>query len=151
MTGARSRRSDFRLRGAEAARTRRSPHQPPFNQRVDSTFTQNGWGRPTVMQWGGLGCPIPRGNQFYYMYSYTPAGLVASKRLRLARNVAANGYPTSWLSFDLDVAYAYNNEGRQTSITYPTTWTLDSYDNPVAHPGPIYTYSFDFMNRPIGL
>jgi hypothetical protein len=35
----------------------------------------------------------------------------------------------------MEVAYAYDNEGRTTSMTYPTTYTLNTYNNPIRELG----------------
>ena len=44
----------------------------------------------------------------------------------------------------------YDNEGKMTSVNYPTTsgWNGSQL---VPHTGPTYTYSFDAMSRPTGL
>jgi YD repeat-containing protein len=63
------------------------------------------------------------------MYSYTPAGLIAGKRLQV------DGH-------NLDATYTYNTEGVVASVQHPS-----------AHndAGKTYTYSFDSMNRFSGL
>ena len=81
---------------------------------IDSTFSQNAWGRPTTTQWGGAACSGFNNTTFTQMYSYTPAGLIASKRLRIGRS-------TGTVKGDLDVGYSYNSEGHPTLMTYPTT------------------------------
>ena len=49
------------------------------------------------------------------MFSYTQAGEVAGKRLRVKMTSGAqNGHG------DLNLAYAYKNEGKLTSVRYPT-------------------------------
>jgi RHS repeat-associated protein len=108
---------------------------------IDSTFSQNAWGRPTTTQWGGPACSAIKNTTFTQMYSYAPAGLTTKKRLRIGRS-------TGTVTGDMDVAYSYDSEGRATSMAYPTTYTLNTYNNPVAHPGPIYTYTYDAMGRP---
>jgi len=107
--------------------------QEDYNQRVtftydwntaDPEFTQYGWGRVVAVEyWQPLrGYPAT----FTEMYSYTPAGLKTKKRLRMA--YGSLGTP------DLDAVYAYDNEGRVTSLTYPTWDTLN--------------YEYDAMGRP---
>ena len=54
------------------------------------------------------------------MYSYTAAGLITKKRLRLTRAVN---------SADLDAVHWYDNERRVTSMRYPQGGTYNcSYD-----------------------
>mgnify|MGYP001571845875 FL=1 len=65
---------------------------------------------------------------FTEMLSYTAAGLVTKKRLRLTRAVN---------SADLDPVYAYDNEGTVTSMQYPQ--------------GGTYNYSYDTMGRLKGM
>jgi len=49
------------------------------------------------------------------MFSYSPAGQVVGKRLRVKKtsNLQAG-------TGDLNLAYAYNSEGKVTQVTYPT-------------------------------
>ena len=67
------------------------------------------------------------------MYSYTAAGLVTAKRLRLTR-----GTPTA----DLEADYTWDTEGRMTSVKYPTT---GQYPNYIA--GPTYSYGYNSMGQ----
>jgi hypothetical protein len=56
---------------------------------------------------------------FTEMYSYSVAGQVTKKRLRIARQVV-HPYPTVTVSADLNSAYTYDTEGRMRSMTYAT-------------------------------
>src|SRR5712691_910436 len=112
---------------------------------------QNTWGRATSVQWGAVGCQSARGDVWTHWYSYTPAGLISAKGINLSRNSSPNGYPVSLYGFSLVGTYTYDNEGRQASVTYPTWYTMDAYDNPVSHAGTTYTYAFDSMGRPSAL
>ncbi len=106
---------------------------------LDSSFTQDGWGRLTTSQWGGTGCVTPlNGSLFTQMYSYTVGGLVTKKRLGITRS--------TW-SQNLDALYNYDNEGRMTSMTYPTAYVGNN--PPALQSGPTFTYALDAMERPI--
>jgi YD repeat-containing protein len=88
----------------------------------------------------GFGGPVgPSQLQFSYLYSYTPAGNVAWRRLLLSE-------PGSYTA-GLDVSYTYDNEGNVTSIKYPDTQP----DANTAVTGPTYTYALDGLKRPVGL
>jgi RHS repeat-associated protein len=88
----------------------------------------------------GFGGPMgPSQLQFWYLYSYTPAGNVAWRRLLLSE-------PGSYTA-GLDVSYTYDNEGNVTSIKYPDTQP----DANTAVTGPTYTYALDGLKRPVGL
>jgi RHS repeat-associated protein len=50
----------------------------------------------------------------------------------------------------MDAAYAYDTEGKMTSVNYPTTYSWNG-TSLVPSAGPAYTYSFDAMSRPTGL
>src|SRR5689334_6028359 len=66
------------------------------------------------------------------MYSYTPAGVVTAKRLRTQLAFGGQGTLTPT---DLEADYAYDNEGRMTSLTYPLY-------------GQTFGYGYDSMGRP---
>jgi RHS repeat-associated protein len=53
-------------------------------------------------------------------------------------------------ALNLDALYVYDSEGKNTSVTYPTTYTWNG-SALVPTAGPVYTYSFDSMHRPSGL
>ena len=114
---------------------------------LDGSFTSYGTGRLVAVQ----NAPFTEvqsgiGIQFNEMYSYTIAGQPNKKRLQV------NETPPSWATQtrNLDAAYTYDNEGKMTSVNYPTSYSF-VYPNLVATAGPTYTYSFDSMSRPIGL
>ena len=77
-------------------------------------------------------------NQFTDMFSYTQAGQVAGKQIQVAKTTSS-AYGVG----SLNVAYAYNSEGKVTSITYPTVVTNDSYGSNT----PTFTYTYDQMMR----
>jgi RHS repeat-associated protein len=66
------------------------------------------------------------------MYSYSQAGAVLKKRLRVARGS----------SLDLDAVYTYDNEGRMTATQYPSSWNGSSWVS-----GPNLGNTFDSMGR----
>ncbi len=106
----------------------------------DGSFTQNGWGRLTAVEYKSpleSGCELWQGGtKLIEMYSYTAAGLVAKKRLRVIKDaIPPDQYnPTT---NDLDVTYSYDTEGRQTRVTYPD--------------GKRYQQVRDTLGRPVGL
>jgi RHS repeat-associated protein len=89
----------------------------------DTTFTaQNGWGRLTEVAFGSDG--VLAGN---YLYSYNTAGRVTTQRLQVPM-------PPNQTPFNFDATYAWDNEGRMTSLGYPVS-------------GPVYAFGFDSMGR----
>jgi RHS repeat-associated protein len=119
---------------------------------VDNTFSANSQGRVTTVQYNVPSTsqtldnntnPINfTGDTVIEMYSYTGAGQVTAKRLRITRAYSFN----ETLSVDLNGSWTYNNEGRMTSVSYPTD---PNYSPPTT--APIYTYSFDGMGRLSGM
>jgi RHS repeat-associated protein len=92
--------------------------------------------------------------QFVEMYGYTQAGLTSGKRLQVEEtfNWYVNNNPeSSTQKLNLDAANTYNNEGKMTSVNYPSTFSYNSGGQLVTTPGSTYTYSFDAMYRPTGL
>ena len=75
------------------------------------------------------------------MYGYKQAGNVSGKRLQVNEKLPGGG---SYSDRNLDALYTYNNEGKVTSVNYPTTWSSTGGSTP----GPTYTYAFDSMWRP---
>jgi RHS repeat-associated protein len=108
-----------------------TPPYPPVedvNQRTDYYYDTNPFDTISQNSWGRLAAVVFRNyspGTFTYMYSYTTGGLITKKRMKLTRD--------TWYGV-LDAAYEYDNEGRTTSVTYPS--------------GGKYTYSFDSMGRP---
>lgn len=99
----------------------------------DSSFTQNAAGRLAATATGyqtGL-CQSAGVGQVIELYSYTVAGAVAKKRLRIIR---------SGTTVDKDVTYTYGTDGKLSSVLYPGatvpfTYTYDSMDRPVKMTG----------------
>jgi RHS repeat-associated protein len=88
---------------------------------VDSTFSaQNIWGRLAAVQFSAQYIGTLR-----YEYSYNTAGRVMTQRLQV---------PGPSNPFNFDATYAWDNEGRVTSLAYPLS-------------GPTYGYAFDSMGR----
>ncbi len=81
------------------------------------------------------------------MFSYTQAGAVAGKRLRVAKTNPYQNQQGQWVSQtgvgDLNLAYSYNNEGKPTQIVYP-------YDA-ASGISPTYNYTYDAMARLNGM
>jgi hypothetical protein len=69
------------------------------------------------------------------MFSYTPSGRMTSKELAL--------YASGFINLPMAASFTYDNEGRTTSITYPSGATNTGT-------GP-YSYTFDALGRPTGL
>ncbi len=98
-----------------------------YDYPVSSDYTQNNtWGRLT----GVLFTAQAAQNQpaFAYEYSYNQAGRVTGNRMLVKE---APGSP----GLDLQAQYAWDTQGRMTSMTYPS--------------GAAMTYGFDAMGRPI--
>jgi RHS repeat-associated protein len=122
---------------------------------LDSTgFSQNVAGRLAAVKYpaqfytpviNGTYYPVQPGAQMNDMYSYTPAGLPAAKRLQVNQPVTSqNGGGTA--TANLDSTYTYNVEGEINSMSYPGTgWTTG------LTPGPSYNYSYDSMYRLSGM
>ena len=99
---------------------------------VNSGFTQYGWGRLTGMTFQNesyLQEPLA------YYYSYNKAGRVIDQQLQLY----FTGYQTQngGLPLALDALYAWDNQGRMTSLTYPST----------SLPAMAFQYQFDNAGR----
>jgi RHS repeat-associated protein len=98
----------------------------------DSYFTQNGWGRLTVAQYGAASCT---GGRFRESYSYTSGGLPLKKKLWVnAGDIGTGSLLGEW---------SYDNEGKMLTVKYPDT--LDGQGNPAT--GRTYTYGYDSMGR----
>ncbi len=114
-----------------------------------TAFTPQGY----VSGQGGSNITVPSSMQFTEMYNYTQPGLTAKKRLQVEEtahyyvNGIAHDDPKT---LNLDGVYTYDNEGKMTSVNYPTTYSWNG-SQLVASAGPTYTYSFDAMDRPTGL
>src|SRR5581483_10486239 len=75
------------------------------------------------------------------VYGYTPAGLTSMKKTSIAFPLNVSG----------TLNYTYNNEGKMTSVSYPTVWTTNDQGYYVQVPGPVYDYSYDTMGRLAGM
>jgi RHS repeat-associated protein len=115
---------------------------------LDNTgFSQNTQGRLAAVQYppsGGTGV------QMNDMYGYTPAGLPAAKRLVVSEPFTYldqhNNQHQTAVSASLESDYGYNSEGKMTSMSYPTTVSINT-----PTPGPSYNYSYDSMYRLSGM
>jgi len=118
---------------------------------LQSGFSQNPLGRLTAVQYPALGSdsPHPAPIQLNDMYSYTQAGLPATKRLQVNQTyywtVSGNGHQAV-VTDNLDSTYTYNNEGKITAMTYPST-----VSGSTTTPGASYNYSYDQMYRLSGM
>ncbi len=99
-----------------------------------STYT---WGRLAARTYQASNCG-QAANTFTEMFSYTPAGQVSKKLLRVWRVISGQ-----LLWADLDSSYGYDSEGKLTSVTYPQA--LDGSNNVAG--GTTYTYGYDSMAR----
>ena len=72
-------------------------------------------------------------------YSYTPAGLAATKAVKWRQYAEEN----------VTATYAYDNEGRRTGMTYPTWYYSGSSTTPMA--GRSLSYGTDAMGRPYSM
>lgn len=117
---------------------------------LDSTgkFSQNPFGRLTAVQYPAIGTSSTV--QLNDMYSYTPAGLTATKRLQVNEPVTYldqnNNRHNTIITANLDTGFTYNGLSAIASMSYPATG-LSLW--PVA--GASYNYSFDSMNRLSGM
>jgi len=116
------------------------------------TFAQNALGRLTAVQYPGVAnyktAPAPV--QLNDMYSYTQAGLPATKRMQVnqtyywkdSNNFGHQGVATA----NLDGNFTYNSEGKMTAMTYPST-----VSGTTTTPGASYNYAYDSMYRLSGM
>ncbi len=131
----------------------------------DSTgFSQNVLGRLVAVQYVPLPMstnpltpgPVTLIDRYSYVGPTSPgAGLPAAKRLQVQETV-------SWLNLqgiaqyytgtdNLDSTYTYNNEGKLTATTYPTTTPNYTGGVPNNVTGASYNYSYDTMYRLAGM
>jgi len=95
---------------------------------LDSTFSGNTLGRLTaVLHAPFVAVPASQGmpkisHQFAEMYSYTQAGQPIKKRLQTNQNVYYDQTHNHTGTINLDATYTYDNEGKMTSVNYPTTY-----------------------------
>jgi YD repeat-containing protein len=84
----------------------------------------NTWGRLSGVSFNQ---GVAGGMSFRYQYNYTTGGRVAGNRML----AGVTGSPNA--PVDLQAQYTWDNQGRMTSLTYPS--------------GPTLTYGFDAMGR----
>ena len=101
----------------------------PFDGGSYSTYT---WGRLAAVQFGTL-----TGQPMQYMYSYNVAGRVTGQRLIAPLHDYLGFYPPA----QIDASYAWDNEGRMTSQSYPVPAPLGTTDTLTLG------YQFDSMGR----
>jgi RHS repeat-associated protein len=114
----------------------------------NQAFTPQGY----VPGQGGSNISVPSSMQFIEMY-YTQAGLTSGKRLQLQETFkwyVNNNLETNTQTLNMDGTYTYNNEGKMTSVNYPSTYAWNGTEF-VTTSGPTYTYTFDAMYRPLEL
>jgi hypothetical protein len=109
-----------------------------FDQRVDfryvptprgGSYSQNAWGRLAAVEFRN---PTPNNPEtFSYRYSYNQVGRITNQRMRITPGPDGQGMV---VPANLDAAYAWENEGRMTSVTGPSN-------------GPVETYTYDVMGR----
>jgi RHS repeat-associated protein len=92
-------------------------------------FTQNANGRVAAVE---TGCEAVAPGRLIEMYSYTPAGAVTKKRLRVTRDTG---------TVDRDFVYGYGADGKLATVLYPGasvpfTYTYDLMDRPTKMTGP---------------
>jgi RHS repeat-associated protein len=123
---------------------------------LQSGFSQNSQGRLTAVKYPDPLNRFPSADplQLIDMYSYTApgtagAGLPATKRLQVneSYNYMSGGseYNTTETG-NMDTTFTYNNEGKISSMTYPST-----VSGSTTTPGPSYNYSYDSMYRLSGM
>jgi len=100
------------------------------SQSFDTSFTQLATGRVAATE---TGCDNTGVGRVIEMYSYTVAGAVTKKRLRIVRSTG---------TVDKDVTYGYGADGKPTTVLYPGTtapytYTYDSMDRPIKMTGPL--------------
>jgi RHS repeat-associated protein len=94
-----------------------------YDSSFNNNYTNYSYGRLTKVQYyGGFAC----NTTFTETYGYSQAGEKTNKGLVLTRN--------SSTVVDLEATYAYDTEGRMTTIQYPGG-------------GPNYSYAYDTMGR----
>ena len=98
----------------------------------ESGFTQNGWGRLAVAEYGQPSCT---GGQYRESYSYTSGGLPLKKKLWVYGGGLGVG--------SLVGEWSYDDEGKILTVKYPDTY--DSQGNPLT--GRTYTNGYDAMGR----
>ncbi|HTR35829.1 MAG TPA: RHS repeat-associated core domain-containing protein [Bryobacteraceae bacterium] len=130
---------------------------------IDSSYSGYTAGRLVAVQYPGIAPTYPNGAygtiNLVDEFAYTQSGLASGKRMKVTEanvryQIHGQNFYTN-LSLNLDSAYTYNNEGKLTAMTYPTTTNNSFYNgNPSGigtYPGASYNYSYDAMNRLSGM
>jgi RHS repeat-associated protein len=113
---------------------------------VDSTFSQNALGRLTAVQYATLAGQVRMIDMFSYVAAGTNGGgKIATKRLQVNEDVtwvdSLGGGHSASPKANLDIGYTYDNEGRTTAMSYPSTGGT----------GIGYNYSYDSLKRLSGM
>jgi len=132
----------------------------------DSNYSQNIAGRLAAVQYYGGSAPnLSNPNlpwtcdtTFIEMYSYSAAGGVVGKRLRVTRTfptgIAPNGSQAA-ANADLNGSFTYDNEGRMTGEQYPQSgalgWSGSCTQAVNFTAGPNLTMACDSMGRPYSM
>ena len=88
---------------------------------ADPSFIQNVQGRLATLKWSNkFGCISP--GEITRMFSYNAAGALTGQKLRLLRQTSFND-----VTADLVASYAYDNEGKMVSTTYPNGGSTLTY------------------------
>lgn len=106
----------------------------------DSSYSQYAAGRLAAIQYPAINYTYNSASAsttFTDMFTYTQAGQLAGKRLRVTKTL---GSQTG--SGNLNLAYAFNNEGKLTGVSYPT----DAGSGVT----PAFNYTYDSLMRLAG-
>jgi len=113
-------------------------------------FTQNGMGRLSQVSFGG-GVMDDFNDSYYYLYSYNTAGRVTSQQM--AVQTLVNGWHgpqlNTWVTFTAN--YQWDNEGRMTSLQYPTVSLPDNPPWETSFSLQTAAYQYDINGRMTGM
>jgi hypothetical protein len=103
---------------------------------------QNTIGRLSAVTFNG-GINDEFNDSYYYLYSYTPPGRVGAQMMGVQAQPVHQLSAATWLTFS--AAYQWDNEGRMTSLQYPTV-QITGWGN---YPGvmPTAGYQYDANGR----
>ncbi len=110
------------------------------------TYSQNAAGRLAEIRYPAINYTssttgLGGTTQLTDMFSYTQAGQVAGKLLQVTETntfLQAGTYKNQTAVGGLNLVYAYNNEGKLVSVSYPTDLNNNT---------PTFTYTYDSMMR----
>jgi YD repeat-containing protein len=113
-------------------------------------FTQNGLGRLSQVSFGG-GVADDFNDSYYYLYSYNAAGRVTSQQMGVQIPIPQYQNPTfiTWLTFTAN--YQWDNEGRMTSLEYPTVSLLRNWPWQTSFSLQTAAYQYDINGRMAGM